>query len=54
MYDVDHQKYLHRAVKSVSVVGEVWRSDQRMHLHTSSRKDEGMKERCIRRVIEGE
>ena len=54
MDTVDHQKDLQKAVKCISFVGEVCRSDQRMHLHASSRKDEEDKERWIRKVMRGE
>ena len=44
MDDVDHLVGVHEAVRSVSEV--LWRSDQQLHLRTSSKKDEGVKMRC--------
>ena len=48
MDDVDHQQDVHKAVRSVSVVGEVLlRSDQQLHLETSSEEDDEERKRCI-------
>ena len=46
MDHVDHQQDVHQAVGSVSVVGGVFsRSDQQLHLETSSKEDEEVRKR---------